>query len=299
MVPGGASVPARDNVAEEFLKYMKTEQPQLSKRWGMIFDEVPDQYAASYEFWGYAATFLVDHYTSTQGANKGDFLDVGTAHGYWGGWFNKTRLRLSNAGPEIKVRACLRVRPVLCSARTHVLVCLCSRTHVLVCPCSRSQTFFHNALKDDGSDEREWYRGIKSKMERLIVQRKINKGEPMDQSATEIYLEQIKELSAAWARADGPEAASRKFATKTLWRSAGRSSEPAALALGNTHWKALYSCAATESPEPKPSKMKHVLFPAGTDRCDPPPPHTHTIPARVKLREARPLDASLNNACTL
>ena len=46
-----------------------------------------------------------------------------------------------------------------------------------------------------------WYKGIKTQMERMITQRKITEGESFDQSATEIYLPQIRELSAAFARA--------------------------------------------------------------------------------------------------
>ena len=46
--------------------------------------------------------------------------------------------------------------------------------------------------------------------------------ETLDQSSNEIFLQQIKGISGALARAAHAEAASRKLAIKTAWRCAGR-----------------------------------------------------------------------------
>ena len=48
----------------------------------------------------------------------------------------------------------------------------------------------------------------------------------MDQSAEELFLEHVRKMCAALARANTAEAAGRKFAIKTIWRAAGRASEP-------------------------------------------------------------------------
>ena len=234
---------------------------------------MPVKELRTYEFWGHAATFLVEIYKSTSGANKGNFLDVGSAHGYFSGWFNAARLRLQGSDDELsKVRAGWRARSAwrcLASRLSPLASRLSPLASRLLSLSSRSalrQAFFYAALKDDSSEQREWYLGIKSKMERLIVQRKIVAGESMDKSATEIFLQHIKELSAAFARAGTEEAAARKLGIKTLWRACGRSGEPAALALGNMQWQQLFTCASIESPQSKPSKLKYILFPAGACR---------------------------------
>ena len=102
-------------------------------------------------------------------------------------------------------------------------------------------------------------------MERLIVQTKIVQGESLDQSANEIFLVHVKALSRALAKADTAEAASRKLAIKTIWRAAGRASEPAALSYKTLVWHQFFNTPVIESPQSKPSKLKFVTFLAGSD----------------------------------
>ena len=52
----------------------------------------------------------------------------------------------------------------------------------------------------------------------------------MDNSAVEIYHPHIKEIVAAYSRANTKEGADRKLGVQTLWMSAGRSGEPGYLA---------------------------------------------------------------------
>ena len=77
---------------------------------------------------------------------------------------------------------------------------------------------------------------MKQKMVRLIFERKIYMDEPMDNSANEIYLEHVRDLSAAFAIAGTLEAAERKLAIKTLWRAGGRGGEAACVAYSGIKW---------------------------------------------------------------
>jgi hypothetical protein len=92
------------------------------------------------------------------------------------------------------------------------------------------QAFFRN-LKESSTSDGIWFAGIKKQIERLINQRRIVQGDSLDESANELFLHHVRELSRAFARADTGEAASRKLAVKTLWRAAGRAGEPGALTL--------------------------------------------------------------------
>ena len=91
-----------------------------------------------------------------------------------------------------------------------------------------AQEFFNN-VKDKHTPDGIWFKGIKANMKRMIAQRKSAKGESFDQSANELYLPHIRDLSAALARADHAEAAGRNLGTKTAWRATGDASEPSAL----------------------------------------------------------------------
>jgi hypothetical protein len=73
-------------------------------------------------------------------------------------------------------------------------------------------------------------------------------------------------MSAALARANTPEAAQRKLAIKTLWRCAGRASEPGQLNYEGMEWNALGDCLVVQAPQEKVSKVKYVPFLAGSNR---------------------------------
>ena len=72
-------------------------------------------------------------------------------------------------------------------------------------------------------------------------------------------------MCAAYARANSKEAATRKLAIKTLWRSAGRAGEPAMLSWEGIKWNDLFKTPVMESPQSKGSKIKFVTFVAGFD----------------------------------
>jgi hypothetical protein len=80
--------------------------------------------------------------------------------------------------------------------------------------------------KDIHSPAAKWYKGMKQKMVRLIFERKIYLDEPMDNSANEIYLEHVRDISEAYSRAGTAKAANRKCAIKTLRVGVAASQQP-------------------------------------------------------------------------
>jgi hypothetical protein len=100
----------------------------------------------------------------------------------------------------------------------------------------------------------------------MIEGRKVREGNKMDNSANELFHEHIKDMCRAFAMVDGRQAAARKLAVKTLWYSAGRSSEPSFMMYDGLRWNVLHNTAVIESYQSKPNKLKFVAFVAGVDR---------------------------------
>ena len=112
----------------------------------------------------------------------------------------------------------------------------------------------------------KWKTGMKQKMTRLIFERKMFIDESMDNSANELYLNHVRDLSEAWAKDGTLEGAERKLAVKTLWRAGGRGGEAACIALTGIKWNHLHSTPCLECPQPKTSKLKLIPYVAGIDR---------------------------------
>ena len=125
---------------------------------------------------------------------------------------------------------------------------------------------FFDSAKEESSKQAEWYRGVTTKMTREINQRNLYGKETMDQSANEIFLKQVKGMSAALSRAGHAEAAARKLAIKTAWRAAGRGGESSFISYGGLKWNDLYETTVVEAPQSKTSKLKLVPLVAGADR---------------------------------
>ena len=121
-------------------------------------------------------------------------------------------------------------------------------------------------IDDDSTALGIWYKGIKRNMQRLISLRVSRDAQSSDNSAPDLYLSHVRDMCAALSKANTAEAASRKHSIKVLWRATGRASEPSALSYTTLKWNPHFDCAAVESPQSKPSKMKWVLFPAGACR---------------------------------
>ena len=116
---------------------------------------------------------------------------------------------------------------------------------------------FFKCLTKDGSEQGIWHAQIQKKMERMIFQRKIQSNDTMDHSANEIFHVHVKEMSAALGRANTAEAASRKLAIKTLWRTGGRAGEPGFLSYGGLRYERRHL-----SLPPCPSRASRLPGPA-------------------------------------
>ena len=90
----------------------------------------------------------------------------------------------------------------------------------------------------------------------MISARKARLGERFDNSAEDIFLDEVEALCAAYAQLGSAEAASRKLAINSLWRSAGRAGEPKHLNYNTLRWNSKEQTAEMESFQSKPSKMK-------------------------------------------
>ena len=85
------------------------------------------------------------------------------------------------------------------------------------------QRFWQEVLAGDNSEFAVWLAGMKAQMRRIIVHIRMEKGEAQtDGAAICIYLENVREVSAAYARAGTKEASVRKFSIKTLTATSGR-----------------------------------------------------------------------------
>ena len=125
---------------------------------------------------------------------------------------------------------------------------------------------FFECLKSDNTAYSEWYRGIKSKMTRIIIQRSMVTATPTDLSAPPLYLDDVKACSQAYSKANTQEAAQRKFAIKSGWRCCGRTNEPSFLNYDSLKHDKNIGAPVIESIQSKSSKVKLSIFVAGVDR---------------------------------
>ena len=244
-------------IGEMFLAYLKESNPELSQRLGLKWDDVPEKEMCNQDFFGLVASYLESVYTigdNHKGGGKG--LDTSTAVQHWSTLLQMAH-KLHRNGHEETTKVRARAAP---NVLLNVLL------NVFQLSCAAALQEFFECLRGDGSAAAKWYSSIKQKMNRQIFQRKIYNEEALDQSANEIFLEQISELSAALARADTADAATRKLAIKTTWRMAGRGGEAAALAFTGLKWNGHFKTVFIESPQSKPSKLKMCPFPAGISR---------------------------------
>ena len=119
---------------------------------------------------------------------------------------------------------------------------------------------------EPASPQALWLGRIKAQMNKLIYRRGLFGNEKMDHSANEIYLPHIRDMGAAFMKADTAEAASRWLAVISLWRCAGRSAEPAQLHFGGMSWSVLCDCVCVQAPTKKVGKIKSVPLIAGSHR---------------------------------
>mmetsp|Transcript_32481 Transcript_32481/g.85251 ORF Transcript_32481/g.85251 Transcript_32481/m.85251 type:complete len:546 (-) Transcript_32481:630-2267(-) len=209
-----------------FLKEIASADQLLAQQWGKTWDAMAEEHLTSRDFYERFATYLVHTYRVEK---NGKHLELGSVKGIWRGCVYQSKQRFASSARE------------------------------------ETKKFFQ-CLSMDSCDESVWYHGIVRQISRQIFQRKLYGGEPMDNSAEELYLEHIKELVAAFAKANTAEAALRALAILTTWRAAGRSGEAAHVSYNGMRFNALFQTLMIECPQSKASKVKQVPYVAGFDR---------------------------------
>jgi hypothetical protein len=126
-------------IFNEFLEYIRSEDAELSARWGVEWEKVPEAELSQAHIWAHLATFLVEVYVIKKGSkNEGEHPDIGTAHGYWGGLIDQARTRTSSSESlAVKVRVCLACLRAYLSKRAQLL-----RTLLPFCTCIDADFLF-------------------------------------------------------------------------------------------------------------------------------------------------------------
>ncbi|XRB23608.1 hypothetical protein RI054_35g134620 [Pseudoscourfieldia marina] len=83
--------------------------------------------------------------------------------------------------------------------------------------------------------EGAWYRGLKAEVRKLCFKRARN-GESLDNSATPVGFQQVKQMAVALAHRSTPRAMETKFALRQTWASGGRAAESAYLLYTGLKW---------------------------------------------------------------
>ena len=110
-------------IGHEFLDHISKADKELSARWGLDWNKVPEHELTEEEIWGHLATFLVETRIIPVGnRNQGKMYDVGSAHGCWGGLLNTSAVRFSKSE-----RRQTQVR----HARSHAIACALCSSHLL------------------------------------------------------------------------------------------------------------------------------------------------------------------------
>ena len=91
-------------------------------------------------------------------------------------------------------------------------------------------------------------------------------GLELDKSAPVVYLEDVRDMSRAYALFGSPTAAQRKLAIKTLQRCAGRSGEAGWITFDSLDWDKFFRAGVVQVAQTKTSKAKLILLIAGADR---------------------------------
>ena len=179
------------------------------------------------------ADYLVNTYKSETGRNAGNPLSLGTV-------INTLGIVLNLASTKYKPNG---------SAETKL--------------------FFTCLDPNSTSESARWLRGVKNNITRIVFNRSKEAGEEMDKSATPLYPHHVEAVNRAYARADGAEAAARKFAITVAYQISGRTSEAAWVTLDAMEWDGHFNCLIAEVPQSKTVKLKIAAFFAGVNqhRC--------------------------------
>jgi hypothetical protein len=129
-----------------------------------------------------------------------------------------------------------------------------------------TRLFFTCLDPNSFTDEAQWLKRVKKEVIRWNFQRAMLAGEKMDHSAEPLFLEDVKAMCKSYAKEGSRQAARRKLAIKTLYQSAGRSSEIAFMHLDGMYFCRKFQCVIADVPQSKTSKSKKVALVAGNGR---------------------------------
>jgi len=96
-----------------------------------------------------------------------------------------------------------------------------------------------------------WLRRLKKKIRRIIFQRCLEEGTPMDHSASPLYIHHIEAILASLEKEVSPDSQKRRTAIIHSWQITGRSGESATITLDAMAWDSLYQCLTAEVLQPK------------------------------------------------
>ena len=96
-----------------------------------------------------------------------------------------------------------------------------------------------------------WLRRLKKKIRRIIFQRCLEEGTPMDHSASPLYIHHIEAILASLEKEGSPDSQKRRTAIIHSWQITGRSGESATITLDAMAWDSLYQCLTAEVLQPK------------------------------------------------
>ncbi|XRB15600.1 hypothetical protein RI054_10g54400 [Pseudoscourfieldia marina] len=113
--------------------------------------------------------------------------------------------------------------------------------------------------------EGAWYRGLKAEVRKLCFKRALENGESLDNSATPVGFQQVKQMAVALAHRSTPRAMETKFALRQTWASGGRAAESAYLLYTGLKWDYDQQCTVGLWPQLKTFKVKLAVFVAGID----------------------------------
>ena len=116
--------------------------------------------------------------------------------------------------------------------------------------------------------ESAWLRGVKNNMRRRSVALHVDEGNSLDNSATPIFANHVRDCVAAYAKLGSKDAASRKLSIQATWLACGRAGECQFLSYEGIRWDDTFECAFAETLQSKTSKIKIIPFAAGRTRHD-------------------------------
>ncbi len=213
-----------------FLEYAAQANEGLGAKWGTDILNVPEAEICTEYFFEMLATYLTTTYKIPDGSrNHGLCLSSGTAEVYFNALLNMTRER-------VRLSTLLQTKEFL------------------------------RCFSEPASPQAIWLSKMRAQINKLVFRRGLFNNERMDFSASEIYLPHMREMSAAFAKANTTEAAARRLTVLTLWRMAGRSGEPADITYEMLSWNMLTDSVVAQVPSKKVGKLKPVPFIAGVDR---------------------------------